>query len=183
MGDRHRSARKAMKLVDPRTVFGCKDRRWFDLLQIHISREKFERWTGSEPVVEWVDGLGNADYWIIEYDCGLQLGFEFVHSCDVGHVCAREPNVNHAVRHLENWRHEISVYPEDAFKRDREWALEHFGNTMHNLGRQACCQAWRQGDDGNPLTIGYPTSKLDANCLVRQLESRGQKQIYWVENL
>ncbi len=172
-----------MKLVDPRTVFGRKDRPWFHLLQIHIGREKFKRWIGSEPAVEWVDGLGDADYWIIEYNCGLQLGFEFVHACDGGHVCATEPNVNHAVRHLVNWRQEISVYPDDAFKLDREWALEHFSNTMPELQRQACCQAWRQGDDGNPMTIGYPTSELDAKCLVGELESRGHKQIYWVENL
>lgn len=113
----------------------------------------------------------------------LLLGFEFVHACDGGHVCATEPNVNHAVGHLVIWKQKIPVYSDDAFKLDREWALEHFSKTMPESQHQACCQAWRQGDDGNPMTIGYPTSERDAKCLIRELESRGHKQIYWVENL
>ncbi|MDX1926508.1 MAG: hypothetical protein SFV81_08320 [Pirellulaceae bacterium] len=127
--------------------------------------------------------VGDADYWIIEYEFGLLLGFEFVHACDGGHVCATEPNVNHAVEHLVNWKQKIPVYSDDAFKLDREWALEHFSKTMPESQHQACCQAWRQSDDGNPMTIGYPTSERDAKCLIRELESRGHKQIYWVENL
>lgn len=172
-----------MKLVDPKTVFGCKDRPWFDLLQLHIGRDRFKQWIGYEPVVAWSDGLGEADYWIIEYDCGLLLGFEFIHALEGGHVCGTEPSENHAVRHLARWRQEISIYSEDLFKLEREWALEHFSSTVPSLRHQARCQVWRQGDDGNPMKIGYPTSELDAKCLVHELESRGHKQIYWIEKL
>jgi hypothetical protein len=172
-----------MKVIDPKTMFERRDQPWFDLLEIHVDRAAFKQWINAEPVVEWVDGLGDADYWIIEFDCGLLLSFEFLHLCKGGHVRVTEPNANHAIRHLAHWRSELSVYPDDTFSREREWAFEHFSTTLPNLRLQDCAQAWRQGDDGNPMKIGYPTSELDATCLVRELESRGHKQIYWVENV
>ena len=172
-----------MKFIDPKTVFGRRDLPWFDLLQIHVQREEFKQWLSSEPLVEWVDGLGEADYWIIGYDCGMWLSFEFVHAYDFGRVSSSEPNANHAIRHLLHWRQDTWVYPEDSFRREREWVLEQFSLSMPQLRQQSCCQLWRQGDDGNPVAIGYPTSEMDASCFKRELEARGHKQIYWVEHL
>ncbi len=41
-------------------------------------------------------------------------------------------------------------------------------------------QVWRQGDDGNQVKVGAPTTKRDADCWVAELESHHHKQIYWV---
>lgn len=39
---------------------------------------------GPPPYKDFVDGLGDADYWAYCYSCGLRLLFEFIHPLGAG---------------------------------------------------------------------------------------------------
>ncbi|MEM7316101.1 MAG: hypothetical protein AAF497_23450, partial [Planctomycetota bacterium] len=59
-------------------------------------------------------------------------------------------------------------------------SLEPWATQLANL---KALQVWRQGDDGNPMPVGHPTSERAARCWAAELESHGHKQIYWWETV
>lgn len=138
---------------------------------------------GESPWQNFVDGLGDADYWAFEYPCGLRMLFEFIHPLGVGmvgyaNVFADLPETEHGLRHLtfpkslvtpaapESNAHEI-----ETLSTREPWST--LLATLHGF------QVWRQGDDGNQMPVGEPTTERDARCRVKELESHGHKQIYW----
>jgi hypothetical protein len=177
-----------MKTIDVTTILGKKDRPWFELFQLKVSRQEFRNWIKTDPVVDWVDGLGDADYFAIEFDCGLQVAFEFLHGIPPsilppGTVLATEWNAHHVRRHLSIWNAQLVEFADDVFFREREWAFKHFPQLLLDPANQSRWQLMRMGDDGNPMAIGQPTSKPDAECWQAEFESRGHKQTYWVDQL
>ena len=48
-----------------------------------------------------------------------------------------------------------------------------------SLATLTAFQVWGQGDDGNAMPVGFPTSERDAKCWVAELELHGHKQTYW----
>lgn len=176
-----------MKILDFRTLSG-KDRPWFELFQLKVSREEFSNWIKTAPVVDWVDGLGDADYWAIEFECGLQVGFEFLHGIPPtilppGTVLATEWNAHHVRRHLNVWNAHLVEFASEVFDLERKWTFKHFPEYPLDPANQSHWQLMRMGDDCNPMPIGQPTSKLDAECWQAEFESRGHKQTYWVEHV
>lgn len=164
-----------MKILDVKPLLGSKERPWFNLFQLHVDRQSAAKWFAVEPHVAWVDGLGDADYWIIEFNCGLQVTFEFFHLGSGVFVYATEPVAQHVRRHLAHWRNELHEYPPEMF--------ELFATKMPELTELTKFQLWRQGDDGNQVKVGYLTSELDAKCWQAELESHKHKQIYWVSRV
>ena len=79
-----------MKTLDAKPIIGSKDRPWFSVFELQIDRTTAAAWFEAPPHVDWVDGLGDADYWIVQFDCGLMVGFEFLHHCKGGAVLATE---------------------------------------------------------------------------------------------
>ncbi len=177
-----------MKILDVKTNLGNKDRPWIELFQINFPRKEFNHWIKVDPVVDWVDGLGDADYWAIEFECGLQVGFEFLHGMPPrilppGTVLATEWNAHHARRHLAGWNAKLIEFPSDVFHREREWTFKRYPESLLDPANQPQWQLMRMGDDGNPMAIGQPTSKPDAECWKAEFESRGHKQTYWIDQL
>ena len=169
-----------MKTLDPEPILRSKERPWFELFLLDVPREVAAEWFGCRPHVASVDGLGDADYWIVEFDCGLKVGFEFLHHGKGGSVLATEPVAQHVARHLRHWRDQLHEYPPETFELDRNSMIEQFRDTMPELTELDSYQVWRQGDDGNEARVGFPTSRLDAECWRAELESHGHKQIYWI---
>lgn len=130
-----------------------------------------------------VDGLGDADYWAFEYPCGLRLLYEFIHPIGEGaagyaNAFGDLPEIAHGMRHLPFPKPALTPATLDDNSREIEayssrepWATPL--TTLHSF------QVWRQGDDGNEMPVGQPTTERDARCWVEELESHGHKQIYW----
>ena len=147
--------------------------------EISVVRDRL----GVSPYQDFVDGLGDADYWAFEYPCGLRLLFEFIHPIGSGmngyaNVFADLPEIGHGLRHIPFPQivHGCSTLKDNGAEinalLDREpWATSLA--TLHHF------QVWRQGDDGNQMPVDTPTSERDAKCRVQELESHGHKQIYW----
>ena len=172
-----------MKNLDAKTIIGSKERPWFDVFQLNIEREKAAHWLGCEPHVDSIDGLGDADYWAIEFDCGLKIAFEFPHNSEGTSVYATEPVAQHVGRHLSHWQCELHKYPPEMFELDRNNMIERFANDMPELTELDAFQVWRQGDDGNDIKVGLPTSRMNADCWQAELESHKHKQIYCVSRV
>jgi len=118
---------------------------------------------GPPTLVEDIDGVGMADYWSFGFSCGLQIVYEFLHNGGKASIYADVPEFDHVVRHLP--------FPSSIIKP---------GIESGDLAKTSSdFQVWRQGDDGNEMTVGEPTSKRDAKCWVKELESHGHKQTYW----
>jgi hypothetical protein len=130
-------------------------------------------------LTDWVDGLGNADFWAFEFPCGLQVAFEFVHSMKGGRVVADSPEIDHVLRHTRIPAAECHRIDERELQSQLSKLLEWSPERTAEIASLRSFQVWRQGDDGNPFQVGEPTSERDAACRVRQFESLGHKQLYW----
>lgn len=166
--------------LDVTKIRGNRTRPWFLVCQLRIHRQDAASFFNVEPVAADEPGLGDADYWAVQYDCGLKLAFEFFHLSEGGSVYADLPCLQHVRRHLRHWDCELVEVPEEMFAADREAMIERFADHNPSLLELNAFQVWRQGDDGNPIKIGFPTTKRDADCWVAELESHHHRQIYWV---
>ena len=134
---------------------------------------------------DWVDGLGEADYWAFAYPCGLKLVYQFIEPLGSGMpgyagVYADLPEIEHAIRHLPFPKTIQTPSTIDANAREIEGysSREPWATSLATL---TAFQVWRQGDDGNAMPVGFPTSERDAKCWVAELESHGHKQTYWYD--
>lgn len=103
-----------------------------------------------------------------ELSCGLKIRFEF--SPSKVDVYSNDANPQHLVRHIEKLSASV-----------RFELVEETGTSCEVESRNY--QVWRQGDDGNAMRVGLPTSRLDADCWQAELESHKHKQIYWVASV
>jgi hypothetical protein len=172
-----------MKSLDVKPFIGSKDCPWFIVFQLDVDRHVAASWFSCAPHVEWVDGLGDADYWAVEFNCGLRVTFEFLHFGNGASVFASEPVPHHVQRHLSHWREFLNEYPPETFELDRTYMIQAFAVEMPQLMKLHSYQLWRQGDDGNQVKVGFPTSLQDATCWQAELESHKHKQIYWVSEM
>lgn len=172
-----------MKVLAVEDVLDRKERPWFAVLELGIDRRGAAEWFGCEPHVAWMDGMGDADYWGVEFECGLKVVFEFLHCGRGARVLATEPVAQHVERHLKHWSDQLRRLPPQMFEGDRKEMIALFAETMPELREVASFQLWRQGDDGNEMKVGDPTSRLDAECWQSELESHKHKQTYWVTKI
>lgn len=172
-----------MKTLDIEPIIGTKQRPWFDVFRLDVDRATAAEWFDRQAHVAWVDGLGDADYWAVEFDCGVWIAFEFLHNGSGGSVLATEPVAQHVSRHLTHWRTKLHEFAPDALEPDRKSMIHRFNGVMPQLTELDTFQLWRQGDDGNRIRVGVPTSKRDAECWLAELESRKHKQTYWVSRV
>lgn len=169
-----------MDSLDVTTILGNRTKPWFSVCNLSVRREDAASFFGVAPVVAYEPGLGNADYWAIQFECGLKLAFEFFHMSEGANVLADLPCAQHVRRHLRHWEHDLADYPPETFAFDREAMIERFRKEIPALLELDAYQVWRQGDDGNQVKVGVPTTKRDADCWVAEFESHHHKQIYWV---
>lgn len=169
--------------LDAKTIIGNKSRPWFFVFHLNINRNKAYQWFKIEPHVAAEEGLGDADYWALEFECGLRVAFEFFHFSNGGIVYATEPVPQHVARHLSHWKTELNESAFEFFEPERTSMIERFGSEMPELKELNSFQLWRQGDDGNKMKVGFPTSRRDAECWAAELESHKHKQIYWVSRV
>ena len=172
-----------MKTLDVEQLFDSQDLPWFELFQLDVDRKLAAEWFNTAPHVAMVDGLGDADFWAVEFDCGLKVAFKFLHHGKPTLVAANEPVPQHVQRHLRHWQNNLRENPKEIIERDSKFMLERFAVKMPELTEFNKYQLWRQGDDGNQVRIGEPTSKRDATCWQAELESHKHKQIYWVSRI
>ena len=170
-----------MKPLDVKKMLGNRTQPWFLLFELHISREEAKSFFSVDPVVSPEDFEGEGDYWALQCDCGLRISFEFFYSFPGGLVYANMPCPQHVRRHLKHWEHQLIPIPDEQTELDRNGMIDHFKNEIPDLLQTKTYQIWRQGDDGNPIAIGNPTTKNDAECWVSELESYPHKQLYWIE--
>lgn len=149
------------------------------LVYCNVLREAAIDKLGPPMLTEWVNGLGDADFWAFEYPCGLQIAFEFLHKSKGGRVVADSPEIEHVLRHIPFSASDCVRIDDEWLQRELKRLLLAYPDRQLEIDSLHLFQVWRQGDDGNPFTIGDPTSERDAKCLVQQLESHGHKQLYW----
>ena len=142
---------------------------------------------GPSRFQDFVDGLGDADYWAFQYPCGMKLLYEFIHPLGpkmngLANVFGDLPEFEHGRRHIPfaNDTIEISTVETNQHEIKHCKIAEPWATRMATLDS---FQVWRQGDEGNVMSVGFPTSERDAQCWVHELESHGHKQIYWYTNL
>lgn len=169
-----------MTPLDVRTILGNKTRPWFHVCRLKANRHKASEFFPVAAVVSEEPGLGEADYWVVQFDCGLKVGFEFFHLSEGASVCADLPCAQHVRRHLRHWDRDLVDVPRDMQEPARTAMIERFSRQVPELLELERYQVWRQGDDGNQMRVGIPTTKRDAECWVAELESYFHKQIYWV---
>lgn len=172
-----------MRPLDVTKILGNKTRPWFHVFELTVNRQAASKFFTVDPVVADEPGSGNADYWAVEFDCGLRVGFEFFHSYEGASVYADLPCAQHARRHLRHWDRQLIEVPSDVTELDRTSMIERFWQEIPELLDLDEYQVWRQGDDGNPVSVGFPTTRRDAECWVAELESSFHKQIYWITRL
>ena len=166
-----------MKILDSQSDAISKNKPWYAVFQLLRERDTVAEWFKSSPQVEWPIGRSYPDSWVVQFDCGLLVGFEFgLH--DGGAVFATEFSAQHILRHLNHWRKHMVEYPSDSHRKHR--SMRYFATSTLEGRNWRGYQLWRQGDDGNPVRIGDPTTRRDAMCWQAQLESHKHKQIYWV---
>ena len=180
--DQNRFATESMVPLDFTTVLGNRTEPWFNVCQLNVPREQAASFFETPPVVAEEPGLGFADYWGVQFDCGLKVGFEFFHDAVGAIVFADLPCAQHVRRHLRHWDRELTDDPPEMYAADRNSMIERFSAANPVLLELEDFQVWRQGDDGNQVKIGVPTTKRDAECWVAEFESHLHKQIYWVED-
>jgi hypothetical protein len=174
---------------------------WFDLFQLDLDQRIAESWFGIEPYraaslrnsvfpvqrcspcVDLVDVLNDFSYWAVEFDCGLKVAFEFPDQGYPASVMATEPVAQHVRRHLKHWQSELREYPPGTLELNYTVMLDRFVAKVPELTELCNYQLWRQGDDGNQVAIGVPTTQRDAACWQSELESHKHKQIYWVTRI
>lgn len=166
--------------LDVTTILGNKARPWFLVCQLNVTRDEASKFFPVAPVASYEPGLGDADYWAVKFDCGLQVAFEFFHLSGGASVYVDLPCAQHVRRHLKYWDRRLVDIPREVQEPDRGAMIERFSQQMPELLELEAFQVWRQGDDGNRVPVGAPTTRRDAECWVAELESHFHKQIYWV---
>lgn len=151
------------------------------LLKIHC--EAVPDFLGPPMQTEWIDGLGMADFWAFEYPCGLKVAFEFLHDADSGRVVADSPEIQHVLRHIPFPSSYCVRMDDRGLESEIKLLLTAFPERQHEMDSLRSYQVWRQGTDGNPFTVGEPTSERDAACWVKHLESLGHHQHYWYSKI
>lgn len=166
--------------LDVTTILGNKSRPWFLVCLLSVKREEASGFFPVRPVVSNEPGLGDADYWAVQFNCGLKVAFEFFHLSEGASVYADLPCSQHVRRHFRHWDRKLVDISREMLEPDRTAMIERFSQQMPELLELEEYQVWRQGDDGNQVRVGVATTKRDAQCWVAELESHFHKQIYWV---
>lgn len=151
------------------------------LISLQVTRSQAQDILGPPHRTDWVDGLGDADFWAFEYSCGLQVAFEFLHEDPQGggRVVADSPETEHILRHIPFPTNACRKATEEEFRSQLAELVKWYPHRQAEIENLRAFQVWRQGDDGNRFPVGEPTSERDAKCWVAQLESLGHKQAYW----
>ena len=149
------------------------------LLIANVPRETVPNLVGPPMLTDWVDDLGNADFWAFEYPCGLQVAFQFMHDSEGGLVLADSPEINHVLRHIPFADADCIRIDDETLQSQLKLLLSAYPERQSEIDSLHSFQVWRQGTDGNPFTVGNPTSKRDAECWVKHFESLGHHQHYW----
>ena len=125
------------------------------------------------------DDPGLIERWAFEYECGLRLVFQL----DVDHqrtfVIPDIPEIAHVARHLPFAPFRVNLASDTEIAKQMFTAVKLWPDREKEFDVLKVAQVWRQGDDGNQIPIGRPTSQRDAQCHVSDLENRGHKQLYW----
>lgn len=155
----------------------------FHLATVTADIRLARRTLGPPQAHDFAGGLGDADYWAFMYPCGMKLLFELIlpHTEDVdtfANVYGDLPEFEHARRHIPFPRDAIALSNTDINRPEIDYLarIEPWATLMsepHGF------QVWRQGDDGNVMPVGDPTSRRDALCWLHELESHGHKQLFW----
>jgi hypothetical protein len=118
-----------------------------------------------EAEADW-EGLGPHDRWQVHAPCGVELSIwrSHVEAPHIGKVCANTLDLDHILFHLPFAVGEIGRWvPALLAPLPREW------------------QVVRQDDHGTRYEMGAFTSQCEAEAIVREFETRGHKQTFWVE--
>lgn len=153
------------------------------LLSFELPRQQVHKLFGPPHLTEWVDGLGNGDFWGLEFSCGLLVLIQFMHFTEVGIVTADSPEIDHVIRHLPICNENLYQIETNLLEEQLQRLLEYFPNRKMEIELLNCFQVWRQGEDGNPFKVGNPTSERDAGCIVKHFETLGHKQTYWYSKI
>ena len=115
---------------------------------------------GPSPFQDFVDGLGDADYWAFQYPCGMKLLYEFIHPlgpkmAGYANVFGDIPEFEHGRRHIPFAKDTIEISTVDTNKLEMAHCkvTEPWATKMATLDS---FQVWRQGDDGNVMSVGGP---------------------------
>ncbi len=138
---------------------------------------------GPPMLTEWVDGLGDNDFWALEYPCGLQVVIQSMHTGRGIMAYADSPEVNHVSRHFPFADEDCHRISDSDLESNLALLLGAFPERKDEFDSLYSFQVWRQGDDGNPFTIDGPTSERDAKCRVAELDALGHKQLYWYSRI
>jgi hypothetical protein len=159
---------------------------WFWIRDLDCSRDELLAHLGPPHWVTPEEGLlYDVNWWCFRAECGLRLSYSMMQDGSSGALTASLPESEHALRH-DPWARSKSKPREDQYvDRDETELIQRFQREFPALGRLHDFQVWRMGDDGNAMPVGYPTSELDAQCLVAGFESHKyrHKQIYWYSEL
>jgi len=152
---------------------------------IHLSKATSESLRGKLGVPHktgWVDGLGDADFWAFEFECGLQVAIEHIHRPinNGARVVADSPEVEHVLRHLSFLDEKHQIIPEEALADELERLVKYYPSRQAEIDSLKRWQVWRIDDNGNVFKVGEPTSERAARCWVKQLEAHPHKQMYWI---
>lgn len=139
---------------------------------------------GAPQTTGTVDGIGDADYWGFEFECGLQVVIECLHKFHVkigARVVADSPEVAHVQRHLLFLPEESHPISEEDLASELKRLVQYYPNRQEEIDNLHAWQVCRIDDNGNVYKVGEPTSERDARCTVKQFEVRPHKQMYWCE--
>jgi hypothetical protein len=149
------------------------------LVICNVTRVLAHHELGAPHKIDWVDGLGMTDFWAFEYECGLQVVYDFCHSSTFGIILADSPEVAHVIRHCPFDRGDCDVISPDELEIRLERLIRAFPSRAAEFSNLYKFQVWRQDDNGNVFAVSNPTSERDARCWIRQFECLGHKQTYW----
>lgn len=153
----------------------------FFVVDLGINRELAINLLGLPHHTEHKEGLGLAEYWAFSFPCGLKICYQFFQLTDQGGVYADMPEVEHVRRHLpfpDSIQQPLDL---TELKTQIDVAVATEALPREAIQELRSVQVWRQGDDGNEMPVGFPTTKRDAACWIQELESHGHKQTYWSE--
>ena len=181
--------KKIADMIDPRTAVPLEFPVQFApepacLVYLNIKHTDAIKTLGQPLLTDWVDGLGDTDFWAYKFACGLQIVIQFRHIREGGGiVCADSPEINHVIRHLPFSTNECKSIGDAQLRKDIDLLLTASPERQAEIDALFSYQVWRQGDDGNPFKIGEPTSERDCKCIVNHYESLHHKQTYWYSHI
>lgn len=168
-----------MKQLDAASILGDRSSPLFLVCGLDLHRASVQEWFGFAPHVAWEDGPGEADYWAVEFPCGLQMVAEYFHTSNSGVIVAIEPSPQHVTRHLKHWKDHLREISGELHDKETAYLIGRYA-AHPNVRDLKAFQLWRNGEDGNAFPVGEPTSRRDAECWQAELESHKHKQTYWV---